>query len=69
MIGVDGKGHKLGPIKFNLPKNYMDTWQFTSEDKSRRNELQTYVFSPFKIEFGDFCALSDCSFWVLRRNY
>jgi hypothetical protein len=32
MVGYDGKGHKLGPIKFHVPNNPMDFWKFTSED-------------------------------------
>ena len=32
MIGYDGQGHKLGPIRFHVPVNPMDPWGFTSED-------------------------------------
>jgi hypothetical protein len=32
MVGYDGRGHKLGPIKFHVPENPRDTWKFTSED-------------------------------------
>ena len=32
MVGYDGRGHKLGSIKFHVPENPMDPWQFTSED-------------------------------------
>jgi hypothetical protein len=32
MVGYDGRGHKLGPIRFRVPENPMDPWKFTSED-------------------------------------
>ncbi len=32
MVGYVGRGHKLGPIKFHVPEDPMDPWQFTSED-------------------------------------
>ena len=32
IVFYDGIGHKLDEVKFHIPKNYEDPWQFTSND-------------------------------------
>lgn len=47
MVGYDGVGHKLGPIKFHLPDDLMDVWKFTSEDGRFEMTLEPiYIHEP-----------------------
>jgi len=48
MVGYDGKGHKLGPIKFHVPKDLKDPWQFTSEDGRFEMTLKPIFYHPSK---------------------
>lgn len=58
MVGYDGRGHKLGPIKFYVPKNPMDAWQFTSEDGRFEMTLKPVFHHPSGMNFVIFSSKS-----------
>lgn len=58
MVGYDGKGHKLGPIKFIIPENPMDPWKFTSEDGRFEMTMLPIMHNPSKMNFVIFNSKS-----------
>lgn len=59
MVGYDGKGHKLGPIKFLVPENPMDPWKFTSEDGRFEMTMLPIMHNPSKMNFVIFNSKSN----------
>ena len=59
MVGYDGKGHKLGPIKFIIPENPMDPWQFTSDDGRFEMTMMPLMHNPSKMNFIIFNSKSN----------
>ncbi|MFX0075367.1 MAG: DUF2804 domain-containing protein [Candidatus Hermodarchaeota archaeon] len=51
MVGYDGKGHKLGPIRFHVPENPEDLWRFTSEDGRFEMTLKPIFYHPSKMNY------------------
>lgn len=62
MVGYDGKGHKLGPIKFHIPKNPKDPWKFTSEDGRFDMKMVPLLVHPSKMNFIIFSSRSNLAF-------
>ena len=58
MVGYDGRGYKLGPIKFHVPKDPMDPWKFTSEDDRFEMTLTPILYNPSKMNFVIFNSKS-----------
>jgi hypothetical protein len=51
MVGYDGVGHKLGPIKFHVPENPTDPWKFTSEDDRFEMTMIPLFYNPSKMNY------------------
>jgi hypothetical protein len=59
MVGYDGKGHKLGPIKFHVPENPMDPWKFSSEDHRFEMTLIPLMHNPSSMNYVIFNSKSN----------
>lgn len=62
MVGYDGVGHKLGPIKFQVPENPKDTWRFTSEDGRFEMSMKPIFFNPSKMNYVIFNSKSKIAY-------
>ncbi|MFX1556140.1 MAG: DUF2804 domain-containing protein [Promethearchaeota archaeon] len=62
MVGYDGKGHKLGPIKFHVPENPEDIWHFSSEDGRFEMDLKPLMYHPSKMNYVIFNSKSKLVF-------
>ena len=58
MVGYDGRGHKLGPIKFHVPENPNDKWKFTSEDNRFEMIMTPLFYNPSKMNYVIFNSRS-----------
>ena len=62
MVGYDGVGHKLGPIRFHIPDNPQNPWKFTSED-GRFEMTMTPIYQHDKgMNFIIFTSSSNLAF-------
>lgn len=62
MVGYDGRGHKLGSIKFHVPKNPKDPWQFTSQDGRFEMIMHPLIYHPSKMNYIIFSSKSKLVF-------
>jgi hypothetical protein len=58
MVGYDGIGQKLGPIRYHVPKNPEDIWSFTSEDGRFEMTLTPIFYHPSKMNYVIFNSKS-----------
>jgi len=62
MVEYDGKGHKLGPIRFHIPENMYDTWKFTSEDGRFEMKMEPIFHHSSGMNFVIFTSKSNIVF-------